>query len=45
MRLLLARSQLNSNALLMLIIGRKTAVDSLALWTVASDRVYQWALE
>lgn len=45
MRLLLARSQLNSNALLMLIVGRQTTVDSLGLWTVAPHRVYQWALE
>lgn len=45
MRLLLERSRLNSNALLMLIVGRGTEVDSLALWTVAPDRVYQWAFE
>lgn len=45
MRLLLARSQLNSNALLMLIVGRKTTVESLALWAVTPQRVYQWAFE
>lgn len=45
MRLLLAKSQLNSNALLMLIVGRKTTVDSLGLWTVAAERVEQWRLE
>lgn len=45
MRLLLAKSRLNSNALLMLIIGRKTTVDSLGLWTVAPERVDQWRLE
>lgn len=45
MRLLLARSRLNSNALLMLIVGRKTTVDSLGLWTVAPHRVYQWTLD
>jgi integrative and conjugative element protein (TIGR02256 family) len=45
MRLLLAKSQLNSNALLMLIVGRKTTVESLALWTVALHQVYQWTLE
>ena len=45
MRLLLARSQLNSNALLMLIVGRKTTVDSLAFWAITPDRVYKWALE
>jgi integrative and conjugative element protein (TIGR02256 family) len=45
MRLLLAKSQLNSNALLMLIVGRKTTVDSLRLWTVAAEHVDQWRLE
>ena len=45
MRLLLAKSQLNSNALLMLIVGRKTTVDSLGLWTVTAERVDQWRLE
>jgi integrative and conjugative element protein (TIGR02256 family) len=45
MRLLLANSQLNSNALLMLIVGRMTTVDSLGLWTVAAERVDQWRLE
>jgi len=45
MRLLLAKSQLNSNTLLMLIIGRKTTVDSLGLWTVAAKSVDQWSLE
>lgn len=45
MRLLLKRSQLNSNALLMLIVGRKTTIDSIALWTIAPNRIYQWALE
>lgn len=45
MRLLLAKSQLNSNTLLMLIVGRKTTVDSLCLWTVASEHVDQWRLE
>ena len=45
MRLLLARSQLNSNALLMLIVGRKKTVESLTLWIVAPHRVDQWALK
>lgn len=45
MHLLLAKSQLNSNALLMLIVGRKITVDSLGLWTVAAERVDQWHLE
>lgn len=45
MRLLLAKSQLNSNSLLMLIVGRKATVDSFGLWTVAAERVDQWRLE
>jgi len=45
MRLLLAKSQLNSDALLMLIVGRKTTVDSLGLWIVMAERVDRWHLE
>lgn len=44
MQRLLARSQLNSNALLMLIVGRMEAVAGLALFTVARELVYQWSL-
>ncbi len=44
MRLLLARSQLNSNSLLLLIVGRLAAVESLALWTVTPHRFDQWKL-
>lgn len=44
MQLLLARSQLNSNALLMLIVGREETVAGLALFTVAPERVYRWTL-
>lgn len=44
MQLLLARSQLNSNALLMLIAGRVKTVAGLALFVVAPDRVYRWNL-
>lgn len=44
MRLIIQRSQLNSNALLMLIVGRRTSVDGLGLWTVGADRVHQWKL-
>lgn len=44
MSLLLARSQLNSNALLMLIVGRGVTVDGVAIWTVAPDRIHQWTL-
>jgi integrative and conjugative element protein (TIGR02256 family) len=44
MRLILERSQLNSNALLMLIVGRRSTVDGLGLWTVSVERVHQWDL-
>ncbi len=42
MQLLLARSQLNSNALLMLIVGRVDTISGLALFTVTPERVYRW---
>lgn len=45
MRLLLARSQLNSNALLMLIVGRKATIPGLALSTVTHALAHQWRLE
>lgn len=45
MRLILQRSQLNSNTLLMLIVGRRVSVDGLGLWSVAAKRVHQWTLE
>jgi integrative and conjugative element protein (TIGR02256 family) len=45
MQLLLARSQLNSNALMMLIVGRVETVAGVALFTVTPERVYQWNLE
>lgn len=45
MQLLLTRSQLNSNALLMLIVGRVETVAGLALFTVAPERAYRWNLE
>lgn len=44
MRLIIQRSRLNSNALLMLIVGRRTSVDGLGLWTVGADRAHQWKL-
>jgi integrative and conjugative element protein (TIGR02256 family) len=44
MQQLLVRSQLNSNALLMLIVGRVDTVNGLALFTVAPECVYQWTL-
>ena len=45
MQLLLARSKLNSNSLLMLIVGRVETVSGLALLTVTSARLYRWNLE
>lgn len=45
MRRILERSELNSNALLMLIVRRDVTVDGLGLWTVGAERVHQWALE
>lgn len=44
MQLLLARSQLNSNSLLMLIVGRIDNVAGLMLITVAPECVYGWSL-
>lgn len=44
MRLILRRSQLNSNALLMLIVGRSATVDGLAIWTIAPECIHQWRL-
>lgn len=44
MRLLLARSQLNSNALLMLIVGRVETVAGLELLTVTPERLHRWNL-
>lgn len=44
MRRLLARSKLNVNALLMLIVGRRGGLDGLALCSVGSPEVNQWKL-
>ena len=44
MQLLVARSQLNSNALLLLIVGRVETVAGLALFTVTTERVCRWNL-
>jgi len=44
MKLLLARSNLNSNALLMLIVGRLEIAAGLALFTVGAERVCRWNL-
>ena len=45
MQLLLAGSNLNSNALLMLIVGRVESVAGLALFTVGAERVCRWDLD
>lgn len=41
---LMASSRLNSNALLMLIVGRVAMADGLALFSVAPDTVQSWTL-
>ena len=45
MQLLLARSNLNTNTLLMLIVGRLESVAGLALFTVGAERVCRWNLD
>lgn len=44
MRRLIASSQLNSNALLMMIVGRARSTSGLAVWSVSSDAAYRWIL-
>lgn len=44
MHRLIGRSQLNSNALLMMIIGRARAAAGLGVWIVSSAAVRQWSL-
>jgi integrative and conjugative element protein (TIGR02256 family) len=44
MRGLISRSQLNSNALLMMIVGRARGAAGLALWCVSSMNMRQWRL-
>ena len=44
MQQLLKRSQLNSNALLMLVVGRVETTSGLALFSVAPERVFRWNL-
>jgi integrative and conjugative element protein (TIGR02256 family) len=44
MRRLMASSQLNSNALLMLIVGRSRGVSGLALWSVSVATKWLWRL-
>ncbi len=44
MRSLIANSQLNSNALLMMIVGRARSAEGLAVWSVSSESARQWIL-
>lgn len=44
MHRLIASSQLNSNSLLMLIVGRARNVAGLAVWSVSNSGVRQWRL-
>lgn len=44
MRRLINSSQLNSNALLMMIVGRARGASGLAMWSVSRDAARQWNL-
>ncbi len=44
MRLLIANSQLNSDALLMMIVGRARSAEGLAVWSISSETSRRWAL-
>jgi integrative and conjugative element protein (TIGR02256 family) len=44
MRGLFSSSQLNSDALLMMIVGRARGAAGLAVWCVSSMNIYQWIL-
>jgi integrative and conjugative element protein (TIGR02256 family) len=44
MRRLIANSQLNSNALLMMIVGRALGAEGVAMWSVSRDVARQWKL-
>jgi integrative and conjugative element protein (TIGR02256 family) len=44
MRRLIASSQLNSNALLMMIVGRARGAAGVAMWSVSRDVARQWNL-
>lgn len=44
MRRLIASSQLNSNALLMMIVGRVRSAAGLAVWSVSSEAARRWIL-
>ena len=44
MRRLIANSQLNSDALLMMIVGRARSAAGLAVWSISSEAARQWIL-
>lgn len=44
MRRLISSSQLNSDALLMMIVGRKRGAAGLAVWSVSGKTMRQWSL-
>lgn len=41
---LIASSNLNSNGLLMLIVGRASGVEGLGVWNILDTAVYKWSL-
>ena len=45
MHRIIENSRLNSNSLLMLIVGRSSNIDGLAIWNISKTSVYQWQLE
>jgi len=45
MHRLIENSTLNSNSLLMLIAGRASSVDGLAIWSVTNSGAHQWKLQ
>jgi integrative and conjugative element protein (TIGR02256 family) len=44
MRRLIASSQLNSNALLLMIVGRARSAAGLAVWSVSNEAAHRWIL-
>ncbi|WP_459872842.1 Mov34/MPN/PAD-1 family protein [Endothiovibrio diazotrophicus] len=44
MRRLMASSQLNSSALLMMIVGRVPGASGLGVWSISSEVICQWSL-
>lgn len=44
MRRLISSSQLNSNALLMMIVGRARGATGLAVWSISNSAAHKWVL-